>query len=467
MSQLSKRKNIKVKVSKTHADKALEIDLKSAMQDEEAAPVFKKEVVKDESKEKKADKPFFSSVFSSAAKPKKEKKEKAVKPKEKHTATTAKKPPKLQINLYKKIAFSFIFLTLVLVGVIVYFSFTKVIITVIPSEEKVNSSLIIDIFDQSKNASANKNAVPGVIESVEVEQTKIYPSTGTEVVGEETTGKVTITNNNNQVQTLVATTRLLSPDEKLFRIKDTVYVPAKESVEVEVYADVPGENMAIGPTRFTIPGLWAGLQDKVYAESSESFKHEEKVKKHIAQADIDSGIEDLKKELKKKAEEQIGEKYKNYSQVMYDVDVNSLAIDIDSKAGEEKDEFSITMKTAVVIVAFNDGPIKNMAKEKLISLISDDKELASFNDGAITYSLEKSNFNQGAATVKAVFEGKTALKDGNQIIDVKKLFGLTREQLNDFLGNEPNIKDYEVKYCPSFIDKVPSFSGRIKIDIKD
>lgn len=449
MPQQNRRKNIKVKVSKIPKEKTLEIDLQSAIQEDE--------VIKEKIKNKKDNKPFFSSIFASAEKPKKEEKEKPA----------VKKHPKLQINLYKKIAFSFVFLTLALVGIIVYFSFTKVIITVTPSEEKISSSLIIDIFDPSKASNANKSAIPGVIENVGVEQAKIFTSSGKDVVGEETTGKVTILNNNNQVQTLVATTRLLSPDEKLFRIKETVYVPAKSSVEVEVYADVPGEKMAISPTRFTIPGLWAGLQDKIYAESKEPFKHEEKVKKKILQSDIDAGIEDLKKELIKKTEEQIGEKYKSYSQIKYDIDNNSLEISMDGKAGEEKEQFSITVKTEVVIIAFNDGPIKNMAKEKLISLMSDGKELSYFNNEGVVYSLNSSNYNQGTATVNVSFDGKISPQNNNQIIDVEKIFGMNREQLNNLLNNDPNIKDYEVKYYPSFMDKVPSFSGRIKVNIKE
>ncbi|MCK4554185.1 hypothetical protein KAU19_04445, partial [Candidatus Parcubacteria bacterium] len=190
------------------------------------------------------------------------------------------------LGLYRKIALSFIVLTVILLAVIAYFSFVKVTITLIPSQERVSSNLILDVFDQDKRSAVSEGEILGAVKQVEVEQIKTYPATDIEVISEEVIGKVILINNYSKNQPLVATTRLLSPDNKLFRIKKTVNVPAGGQLEVEVYADEPGQDMIIGPAHFTIPGLWAGLQDEIYGESKEPMKYSRQVKKYIKQDDI-------------------------------------------------------------------------------------------------------------------------------------------------------------------------------------
>ena len=71
---------------------------------------------------------------------------------------------------------------------------------------------------------------------------------------------------------MVATTRLLTSEGVLFRLKDRVNVPAGGEIEVEVYADQSGIASEIGPSQFTIPGLRTDLQKLIYAVSKESMK---------------------------------------------------------------------------------------------------------------------------------------------------------------------------------------------------
>ncbi|MBI4812121.1 hypothetical protein HY798_01555 [Candidatus Falkowbacteria bacterium] len=375
-------------------------------------------------------------------------------------------PTPRSVGLYRKIAFSFIFLTVALLAIIFYFSFVKVSIVLIPNQERVSSNLIIDIYDQDNGAAAGEGAVAGVVKKIEVSETRSYTASGSEILGEEAVGKAVIVNNYNKNQPLVATTRLLSADNKLFRIKDTVNVPAGGTAEVEIYADKPGPDMAIGPTKFTIPGLWAGLQDKIYAENREPIKYQQKVKRNITQADIDAAVADLKQVLLARAKDDIEAVYQGGGKkLLYGIDENSAETDIDGKVGEEKEKFSVTMKTTAAVVAFNDEAIKKMARAKIAAAVPDDKELAEFNEENIAYSLSNYNLEQGTATVNAVFEGKMALKADSSVIDKNILVGLTREQLNDYLSGLPEIAGFDIKFSPSFINKVPNLVDRIEIEI--
>lgn len=82
-------------------------------------------------------------------------------------------------------------------------------------------------------------------------------------------GRVTIYNETPSNQVLIKNTRLLTPDEKLFRLKDRVLIPAFGEIETDIYSDEAGEVGLIDPTGFIIPGLSEDLQKNIYANNSE------------------------------------------------------------------------------------------------------------------------------------------------------------------------------------------------------
>ncbi len=379
--------------------------------------------------------------------------------------TQAVAPKKSQTgSIYRKLAVSFVALTLILVAAVLYFNFSSLTVVIIPIQEKIMDNASAEIVGQS-NASLTGGQFIGVVKQVPVEQTKEFSASGKEVLGEEVTGKVTIVNNYVKNQPLVATTRLLSGN-KLYRLKDTVNVPAGGKVEAEVYADVAKPEMAIGASKFTIPGLWAGIQDKIYAESKVPLKFSQKIKYAIKQSDIDGAVSALKADLLANAKSQVGQAYKDYAQALFAVDNNSVSQEVSGKVGEEKEKFSIKMKTMVTVVAFNDEDIYNQAKSRLAATLADDKEIAEFNKQDISYALENFNLSQGTATVSLSATAKTTLKDDAELIKKNNLAGLDAEQIKTYLNSLPEVAGYEIRFFPSFIKKAPSLADRIKIEIK-
>ncbi len=377
-------------------------------------------------------------------------------------------------SLLGKLAFTFVALTAILVLAVMYFGFSKTTIIIIPTREKIADNLNVEIVDQAINPSLGQGPdalvgtrqVFGVVKQVPVEQAKIFTVSGKEVLGQEVTGKITIINHYLKNQPLVASTRFLSQGNKLFRLKNTVNVPAGGRVEAEVYADEAKPDMAIGPSRFTIPGLWAGLQDKIYAESQAAMKYSEKAKYIISQSDMDNAVSELKSSLLASAKEEVGRAYSEYDQTLLAVDNNSVSQEVNGKVGEEKEKFSIKMKTLVTVVAFKDDDIYNQAQAKLAATLADDKVIAEFSKQNLSYRLGNLNLSQGTAAVSVDFSAKVTLKDGAKIIKKNNLTGLNFEQLKAYLNNLPEVAGYEIKFFPSFIKKTPNLVDRIEIQIK-
>ena len=368
------------------------------------------------------------------------------------------------IGVYRKISFAFVFLTIALLAIVFYFSFIKVDISLVPNQERISSNLIFDVVNES--GEIKSGSIGGFIREIEISESKSYKPVTSEIIGEEVVGKVTIFNSYTKNQPLVASTRLMSADNKLYRIKNTVNIPAGGSVEVDIYADTPSEFMVVGPSKFTIPGLWAGLQDKIYAESKEATIYQKQVKGIIGQSDIDEAVKDLRNSIlaKAKAEtEGLG-----YDQTFYTLDENSVSIKMGGKVGEEKEGFDAEIKAKVIAVLFKGDSVKGLAQEKMNSSISEDKEIAQLNANDIVYSLNSYDSSRAIATVNANFDGRIILKGDAEILDKNKVVGLTKDQLEQYLGSLPEVSAFDVRIWPSFIDKVPSLINldRINIEVK-
>jgi len=374
-----------------------------------------------------------------------------------------KRDPK---ELYRRLAVSFAVLTAVLLGAVWFFTFAKVKIVIISAKEKIADSLSVEIINQANRSGASPAQIAGVVKLVPVEETKTFASSGREVLGEEVVGRVTIVNNYIKNQPLVATTRLLSAGNKLFRLKNTVNVPAGGQVVAEVYADQAKPEMAIGPSKFTIPGLWAGIQDKIYAQSNQAMEYSEKIKYTIQQSDLDNAVKELKNNLLANAGKQLGQAYGEYSQRLYQVDNNSISQEVQGKVGEEKRNFTIKMKAMVTLIAFGDNDIYERAKIKLAATLADDKQIAEFTKQNLAYSLAKVDLSQGLAEVKVIFEAKATLKDSAKVIKKDSLAGMNYEQLKAYLNSLPEVAGYEINFLPAFIKKAPNLVDRIEVEIR-
>lgn len=381
-------------------------------------------------------------------------------------AEAAAVKPSEQKKIYGRIAFSFIALTLILAAAVLYFGLAKLTIIIIPAQEKITDSSTVEIISRTSGAELAPEQIYGVVKQVPVEQLREFSAGGKEILGQEVSGQVTIINNYIKNQPLVATTRLLSADNKLFRLKNTVNVPAGGRLEAEVYADVAEPAMAVGPGKFTIPGLWAGLQDKIYAQSKEPMKYSQKIKYFIEQSDIDNAVKELKNDLLANAKNKVKEAYRDYAQSIFAVDNNSIGQEVSGKVGEPKEKFSLKMKIMVTVVAFNDEEIYNQVKAKLAAALADDKEISKFNKEDMSYALESFSLSQASAVIKVDSTAQATLKDDTKVIKKNNLAGLSYEELRVYLNSLPEVAGYQIKFFPSFVKKAPSLVDRIKVEIK-
>jgi hypothetical protein len=387
------------------------------------------------------------------------------KKKEKHE--TVSRP----VGIYRKISIFFILLTIILLGAALYFFFVSLTVEVTPKTERVSDKLSVTVTNGSAPEQGGINLsnvanIQGSVEQIPVKQKKSYEATGANILGEEIAGRVTIVNHYSEDKTLVATTRLLSPDGKLFRIKDKISIPAGGSTKVDIYTDQPSQDMAISPTTFSIPGLWAGLQDKIYAKSTSSFVYQSNVQKFVQASDIDKAMQDLKALLVKQVNSQFAGNYRGYDKVTVQVDEGSLKASSSVKANQKVSSFDLELSAMVDVVAFQSADIKKLAEARLVSVIPTDEKLVSLNENDIQYNLTDTDFKNGKAALEVPIIGTMALSDTDNAVDKTKLVGLSADQINQYLLSLNKFSDIKLTFTPPFLKKAPSLVDRIKIIIK-
>lgn len=368
-----------------------------------------------------------------------------------------------KISQYRKMFFRFSFMTLVLLLAVLYLFCVKLNLIVYTDRQSVEDSLNFYAYSNEGQVNLDRS-VKATINKIELEVGEKFTATGEKNLGGEIVGKVKIINQYSKNQPLVATTRLVTSDDKLFRVKNTVNVPAGGSVEVEVYTDNPSAEMAILPTKFVIPGLWAGLQDKIYAESYEPFEFKKDVKKFITQDDVNRAVNYLNDEIIKQAET----RFKNSNGAtknIFSIDSQNSKMELSNEVGDESEYFELKIKKVVNVISLNNDDVVNLVKKKL-NILDLDQKVSDVDPDSLTYSLITFNSAGEVAEIKANFLFKTLAGGSENIINKKHLVNLSQDQIKAYLDSVKGLKSYELQFRPSFIKRGPMLVDRINIQYK-
>lgn len=376
-------------------------------------------------------------------------------------------------NFYRKIVIAFAAITALIIILIAYFAFSKTVAYVSLNPQEKSTSFNIDVkkelTDEDKNYG---NVLAGYLLKTTVNDQKTFenPNKGEEVPA-QATGKVTIYNNFAKVQPLAATTRLLTTDNILFRIKNRVDVPAHGKLEnVEIYADQMGASGNIGPTKFTIPGLSKELQEKIYAESVEPTTGGLKSAKVVTAENISQAREELINDLLADAKVELEKNpdLKTGDQVLEQTMARVISSEKSSiKAGEEAAAFDMTMKINAFAVVFDEDELLAIALDKLKDELSADQQLKSYDKKDLTYTVENFNFDKQQATLKVKFSAFSTPKLSSPIFDRNNVIGKDTQEIKAYFSNFEEIKSVEIKFSPFWVRRAPNLKDHIEIRIRE
>lgn len=373
-----------------------------------------------------------------------------------------------------------IFLLLILTSLILaYFYLPKAKVTVFPKKDDELVNLRLEVSENNFTEGSDIISLkPQIIESENLLSLS-FPATGQKnSSNQKAKGKILIYNEFSETsQVLVATTRILSNNEKLFRLINNVTVPGMVikdgvvepgTIEAEIIADDSGEDYNLNEAEFRIPGFKGSPKyDKFYAKLLGETKGGgggEGELKTVSGSDIESAKIKTENQLKEKLREDLKGKI-GENRTLFDNAISYEVLDFsifpEEDSVTENFEYQVRMKARGIAFLNNEldekiqSLIKGRISQKNISLEIIDIE-KNYGNASVDFSKKsiKTELRVKASVLAKIDEGKLA----------EYLVGKDKDEIADIIETFPEINKIEASISPSIIsNNFPRDPSRIEI----
>lgn len=386
-------------------------------------------------------------------------------------------------NLGKIVKVIFVIILILGIGALGYVAYIfvpKATITIATKNEQKSGEIEAAGDVQLSQLDYSRRAVPAKLVKIEEEVSKSYNSTGSKSVSnKKARGIITIYNEYSSAsQPLVATTRFLSEDNKLFRLVKQTTVPGTTvengvskpgSIEAEVVADESGESFNIGPAKFTIPGFKdSGTEkySKFYAKSTSSMTGGGNGNEEMTSIS-DHDIANAKMDINNTIQNSIKEKLKLAAGSGFIIpddafDIKEPTYKISNSLGEVVKNFEVTANASAQAIAFSESDLKKLASSIIAKSGSGKSDIDSKNI-TLEYGKSTPDFTLGKIDIRA--HAESSFKRSIDIDNFKKgLLGKNNEELEAYIRNYSEIEKAEISYSPQFFNnRVPIYESRVNV----
>jgi hypothetical protein len=356
-------------------------------------------------------------------------------------------------------------MSVALVLVSAYFSFSKATVTIYPKEEPAATDFSATL-DTAAGDAASLDLVPGRIERSEKDGSKTVTQVESKLVPDYAHVTVTIYNKQGSSQGLLPKTQLVNADGIKFRTDESVNVPGGSSVQVGATADQTGKEYNVGPSRFSIIKLSTELQEFVYAESTEAATGGERPSTSVTEDDIKAAQDALADELFVEAETELATKLSGTEQYVPEAVAKKVVEKTASvEAGAAVESFDVTVKVEAVTVIFDENGLLQLAIAKLNESLPEDRELVSYDPATFEYEISAFDQKKGAAKVSASLSGVARPRLPTEAFDRGALKGKTRKQVDERYAGFTQVERVDVRFVPFFAFIVPTIIDSISIEV--
>ncbi|NTU69724.1 hypothetical protein HGB13_02800 [bacterium] len=347
------------------------------------------------------------------------------------------------------------------------FVLPKVTITVTPLAEELRQDVEIKIpIDGSGN-------IKSEVLEITKDAGKEVATTGTKNVGEKAKGTITAYNYwDSTPQPLVLGTRF-STDGKIYKTTSNVTVPGTTisggnpvpgTVNVSVEASEAGDVYNVGPSNFTIPGLPAEKQAKIYGKSSAPMTGgSTRQVKVVSSQDIDTVKNALNEEMLTSGKEELSKKAGDKKILDAAIKEEIIKEEFSNKEGEEAEKLALNYSKKFWVIAFSEVDVKNEITNKVKETLDENREIVENQFGNLDYKvIESSRENGLLLSISATLFSTEKLE-----LDRSKdeIAGKSEEDVIKYFKQKESIQDVQVDYWPFWVKKVPLNKSRIIIEV--
>lgn len=372
---------------------------------------------------------------------------------------TQPQSPEPPVKFYRTIALSFLAVTIILLGIVVYITSQKASIIIVAKEDNKKVNLTVEVGPAKQGALT----VSGTVTSTVFEHSVSYSTTGNKTTDGIATGEITIYNKGSEEQTLIKTTRFLTKNNILFRLTDRVTVPAGGQVKAQIYADLPGATGNIPASNFTIPGLNADKQKIVYAENTTPLTNGIRQVGILKQEDIDAAKNDYKTKVK----EVFSATLKNTDKEKPIISVLEGELTCDKKAGDEVSEFKISGSNNIALVTYNQEELVEIINHEISNKIDTtlEKVLSTNNDPQITVA--STDPTKNTAELSVTQDVLVTIDANSEKLSPKSFAGKKKSEVEKYLFSLDHVSTATVSITPGWSSVIPGSADKIKVVVKN
>jgi len=368
-------------------------------------------------------------------------------------------PSEQPVRFYKIIALTFLGLTLLLFGAVIFLSSQRAVITI---ETKATP---IDVNrDVAVGESVDNPQLGAVVTTTLISAQEIITPTGDKEEPGIATGMVTLHNDAAGNQALVATTRLLSEGGILFRLKSGVSIPGNGTVQAEVYADKPGSEGNLGPTRFTIPGLNETKQKVIYATSDKPMVGGIKKTGVLSQTDIDTAEKKLAASVEGEVKKQLEGVYAGKEMLVSVISVDKKTT---AKVGETVSAATVEGTAKVAVIIYDKTELKNWAEKYIQNRAVGDTQIIRSSNSEPTVTLKEYNSEKNQATLHVFSAGIATVNPESKQLEKAVFFGKTRDEVKRYIMSLEHVSNVNVDFHPFWMQTVPHIHDHVQIIVKE
>ncbi|MEK7473502.1 MAG: hypothetical protein AAB668_02110 [Patescibacteria group bacterium] len=406
-------------------------------------------------------------------------------------------PVGVRPSVYRRIAYTFIGLTVVVILGVLWLTSVRAEVVVHLKQDAVRLDGVVEVAKEPR-----AGQIPGRILQSAYTKTREFSVTGESGQQIDPTkpvapaepppsndvlarGTVKIINTYSREQPLVKTTRLLTPDGKLYRIDETIRVPAGGEVTVAAYADKAGREFVLTqPTKFTIPGLFVDLQTFIYAETVGSFEAvplgagdtadiappaPSRVSPNahpVSYEDLDRAKKSLTDEILNEAMQKLANQVEGREnmEVVYVVKVASESKN--ANVGQVTDSFLYSIKLDVTAVYYSRDDMQALVRSRLRERVPQGREFLPFTGGAVTYSLESADPTSEVAAMRVTADANYRLSPTNPLLQKTVIAGKSVEEARRLLESIDGVERADITVRPAWLGSLPALKDRIELTVE-
>jgi len=393
-----------------------------------------------------------------------------------------KKPSKRKIGLI------LIFVGILILGAIFsYFSLSRTQIEIWPETKTLNYKEKIEINTQQNQSDFGAKIFPGKVFNVEIETSQDFPSTGKISKEEKAQGQIRIYNAySDSPQALLANTRFISAEGKLFKSVEKIIIPGGTydekgklvpgSVDIQVVAAEAGTEYNIGPSTFSVPGFagtpkYTAFYGKSSTAMTGGFRGEAA---RVTQEDLDKAKNSLTDKLFEEGNTDLNNKISSDFVLLKEALKEETAeFTVSAQVGAETPTFNLKLKMRLEVLTFKKSDLENFAKGFLLVQIPEteapansfwSKEKIQEESFKIDYEFSSIDWKVEKMILNLVITAKI-YPDIQEDALKKALLGKSLKEAQVLLADQPKIKKTEIKFWPFWVEKIPQREEKIEIKL--